>query len=510
MIRQHPIADELGPLVNGKFDERRLDAWDWWCAELKKYGIYMTWSVFYGQKISPADGYPAELFAELDVVDQQNNLRNTYGLVNISPKLQELQLEYLQALLLHKNPYTGLRAVDDPELAVLEFQNEDCVFFHFPLNELPDGKKRPLHTKRLRQRFFEWSKAKYGNQNAMKKAWGSLHSGDRWDKGELELMAAWQLGENGPGPGFQGQTARAGDFIHFLTDLQRGFYERREKQVRALGFKAVTVTTAWRSGGPASDPANLYCDTAADMIDRHNYFGGGAGGHGISLGEVHNETHLSQPGSGLLSIGLYQVADRPFSCTEWTQIPPNQWKLEAAPLMAFYGMGLQGWDASYHFLNSRVYPGDGWPGLSSYMTDTPHYIGQFPALYFAVAHQHIKPGPVAADRHLTLGELYSGVDPLKQDFTGGGHDAKTLQGPLVTPVESLAIGRVTVSFDGGKSTAVDVGKYWDKSAKTVRSMTDELVWDYGRQLVTVRARRLRPFWAAPETRPSSCPACRPG
>lgn len=148
-------------------------------------------------------------------------------------------------------------------------------------------------------------------------------------------------------------------------------------------------------------------------------------------------------------------------------------------------MGLQGWDASYHFLNSRAYPGDGWPGLSSYVTDTPHYIGQFPALFFALAHRHVQEAPLAAGRHLKIDDLYSGSDPLRQDFTGGGHDVKTVQGPLVTPVEALAIGRVTVSFDGGKNTAVDFGKYWDKSAKVVRSMTGELAWDYGRQLVTL-------------------------
>ena len=86
-------------------------------------------------------------------------------------------------------------------------------------------------------------------------------------------------------------------------------------------------------------------------------------------------------------------------------MPPNVWKLEAAPLFAFYGMGLQGWDASYHFLNSRCYPGDGWPGLSSYMTDTPHYIGQFPACPSgdAATRQRKPPGRgAAADHRRTL------------------------------------------------------------------------------------------------------------
>ena len=182
---------------------------------------------------------------------------------------------------------------------------------------------------------------------------------------------------------------------------------------------------------------------------------------------------------------MYQVENRPFSCTEWTQLAPNRYKLEAAPLFAFYGMGLQGWDASYHFLNSRPRIGDGWPNLSSYVTDTPHYIGQFPALAFAIHHGHIQEGPVVAARRLSRSDLFTGTDPLKQDFTGGTYDAKELKGNLQTPAEALAIGRVSVGFDGGEPIGTDLAVHWDKSAKIVRSATGQLNWDYGRQTVTL-------------------------
>ena len=164
-------------------------------------------------------------------------------------------------------------------------------------------------------------------------------------------------------------------------------------------------------------------------------------------------------------------------------------RLEAgsrAPLCVLrHGLARLGRVVSFH--SGRVYPGDGWPDLNSYVTDTPHFIGQFPALFFALANHHIQEAPIAFGRHLTVDSLFTGVDPLKQDFTGGGHDVKTVQGVPVTPVEALAVGRVTVSFDDKKSTAIDIGKYWDKSGKVVRSMTGELAWDYGRQLVTLSA-----------------------
>ena len=490
MIRQHPLIGYLGPLRNGKLDAAKLDKWDWWFAELRKHGIYMTWSVFYphhAPMLTTEDGYPPELFAELK--KGRGGLGNVGGLINIERGIQDACLRYIRELLNHKNPYTGLKYRDDPALAVLEIQNEDCIFFHVPLNQLRNPKEYPLHSARFRKMWFGWIKKAYGSEAAVRKAWGGLRPKDSWARGEFELMGAYHLGADGPLHEYKGQTRRAGDFIRFCTELQKGYYDRREREMRTLGFKGVTVTTAWRSGGAAADPANIYCDTACDMIDRHNYFGGGAGGHGIRKGKVNNGTHLGKPGSGIVSVGFYQVEDRPFAITEWTVLPPNEWKAEIAPLFALYGMGLQGWDASYHFLNSHTRLGDGWPGLSSYCTDTPHYIGQFPALALAIHKGHIKEAPVAAARRLKTSDLFMGVDPLNQDFIGGGWDAKALKGNLATPTEVFGIGRVTVAFDGKKSAKADWDRYWDKGAKVVRSMTGDLTWDYGRRIVTVHSKK---------------------
>ena len=480
MVRQHPLFGFLGPLRNGQFDAKKMDLWDRWCAELKKHGIYMTWSVFYPLRISADDGYPPELLAELE--KGGDGLYSTMGLVNISRHLQDLELKYVKALLNHVNPYTKLAYKDEPALAVLEVHNEDCVFFHNPLTALASNKP-PKHAQLLRKMFCEWAKKKYATDEALQKAWGNK---DSLASGELRFYGTWQMTPQRPQVDSQ---AKLGDEIRFLTDLQHEYYTRRMKELREeCGYKAVTVTTAWITEAIAS-PANLYCDTAGDMIDRHNYFGGGAGEHAIKAGMVKNETHLAQPGSGILSSGFFQVEDQPFCMTEWTQCPPNQWKAEMAPLFAFYGMGLQGWDASYHFAADGPRIGDGWPKLSYYCTDTPHYIGQFPALAFALAKGHIKAAPLAAARRLKLNSLFTGADPLQQGITasgGTGADFKTAAGTQ-TPNEVLAIGRVTVSFDGKEPESVDWSKYWDKEKKIVRSMTGELVWDYNRRVVLLQA-----------------------
>jgi hypothetical protein len=386
-------------------------------------------------------------------------------------------------------------------------QNEDSIFFWNPLGELSkqDGKWQK-HGQLLRRRFAAWVKAKYRAEEALTAAWGSRDPRDSISASELPLMGPWELAGAGPRGPFTNLTRRAGDFIQCMAEMQREFFTSGEKTIHDAGFKGVTMTTAWQVGGAASEAANTWTDTVGGMIDRHNYAGGGAGGHGIAEGKVDNFSHLKAPGSGIFTTAMKQVENKPFSMTEWTQSAPNQWKLESAPLMAFYGLGLQGWDASWHFIQSGTRLGDGWPGMSSYSTDTPHYIGQFPALAFALYHHHIAEGPIVAARRLTMDDVFSGKDALKQDATKGGYDAKTLIVEGGTPLEAFGIGRVTLAFNGGKTEQADFSKYWDTKNKIVRSATGELQWDYGRELVTVLAAKTQAILGKPGSEAIALPA----
>ena len=498
MVRQHPVQSVVGVLRTRpdgcrSLDPDKLDTWDRWFAALKKQGIYMTWSCFYPHVITPDDGYPRELYSELP---SRGAGKSSSGMVNFMRDLQDAEWEWIKTILTHRNPHTGLRYLDDPALAIIEAHNEDCVFWHAPLNDLAAPKpKCPRHAAALKRMWMEWIKARYGTDASLRAVWGDgMRQGDSVDNPNMPIYGAWEMQSRGRevnGRLYTGERKRMGDFIRFLAETQRSYYERRYRRLRELGYKGAIVSTAWRAGGPAADPANLWCDDAMDLITRHNYFGGGAGGHGIKEGEVNNDTHMVQPGSHLLSSGFYQVEDKPFIVTEWTQKPPNQWKAEAAPLFAFYNLGLQGWDASYHFAGSRPRMGGGWPNMRSYVSETPHYLGQFPALAFATYRSHIREAPLAAARRLKLNEVFQGIDALSQDFTGGGYDNKELKGSLATPREVLAIGRVTVKIADGLplSEKIDWSRYWDRNRKTVKSMTGELTWDYGRRVVTLHAPR---------------------
>ncbi|MCA9266471.1 MAG: hypothetical protein KDA60_21575, partial [Planctomycetales bacterium] len=493
IVRQHTMIGAVGLLnERDEFDATKLDRYDRWFAALKENGIYTTWSVIYphhGAFLRAGD-VDSELFAELDTADPSRDGRrqpivvNDY--INLDRRIQDAAWKYFDALLRHVNPYTGLAYKDDPALAVLEVQNESNVFF-FTLNSLANPQEVPHLSQSMRKRFHAFALAKYGSQDAAAQAWDGLMPQDDWAAGELVLMGAHHWGSDGPQYEYAGKTRRCGDYIEFLATVQREYFDRRMRQMRDAGFQGVTVTTAWKSGGPGASLANLYCDTAGDSIDRHNYFGGGDGGHRIVDGKVNTASHLGQPGHGLLAVGLFQVHDRPFSYSEWSHMPPSPWKAEAAPLIAFYGMGLQGWDASYHFNLGSDRMGDGWPDQSKYVTQTPHYLGQFPALAFAVHQGHIREGETVALRRVAQSDVFAGRDVLGQSLAGGGYDAKELTGRLSTPPATLAAGRVAIEFAEGEDESPRLARFHAPESKTIQSITGQLLWRYGDRIVEVRS-----------------------
>jgi len=495
MVRQHPVQSVLGLLQttggSQRFDPAKLDKWDRWFSILKDNGIYMTWSLFYPHVITQADGYRMDLYDDLP---DRGAGKSTSGVVTMMRQLQDAQWQWEQTLLNHVNPYTHLAYKDDPALAIVEVHNEDSIFWHAPLNDLAsyNNGKLDRHAAILGEMWMNWVKQRYGTDRNLTANWGSgKRSDDSVDNPRMRMYGAWEMDGDGPRSNKSREKKRMGDFIRFLADLQRDYYQRRQQRLRELGFKAVTVTTAWKAGGPAASAANLWTDDAMDAIDRHNYFGGGAGGHNITTGSVANGTHMAKAGRGILSSGFWQVEDKPFIMTEWTQKPPNQWKAEIAPLFAFYGMGLQGWDASYHFAASRAYMGNGWPSMRSYVTCTPHYLGQFPALTCAIYSNHFSEGDIISARRLSTGEIFAGIDSLGQKHGLVGHDQNELLAHGDTPVEALAIGRVTLRVEDRQrpSHLGNLSAYWDRRTQTITSNTGQLTWDYGDEVVTVRSEK---------------------
>src|SRR5690606_12190624 len=146
-----------------------------------------------------------------------------------------------------------------------------------------------------------------------------------------------------------------------------------------------------------------------------------------------------------LSTGLQDVIDRPFSFSEWMSLVPNEWTAETAPLIALYGMGLQGWDASFSFATDM-------PRFSSvlqseahgvYNATSPLHMGLYPALARMVYRGDITESPVIGSRKVHIPSLAMGKLGI-EERVDQGYDDKRFSGTI--PTEMLAIGRFTVEF----------------------------------------------------------------
>jgi len=400
-----------------------------------------------------------------------------HGSVFLSRELQDMQIQQVVKLLNHRNPHTGMKYAADPAIAIVELFNEDSALFFGTMGRL---QKIPTLRKRAGREFFNWLKARYGTKEKLLEAWGkrALNSfgnegltGESWE-GKYIVPAG--------NPWFYDPTQLAGsqkpkyrrllDTMLYLYERQNEFYERYVKAIRATGYEGEILASNWQAGRAFSHYYNLHSDALVGMIDRHNYFGGGRGS------KINNKTMLAVPGSGMLSAGMQQVADRPFSLSEWIHVLPNEWGVEGPAIIGAYGMGLNGWDVSFIFQNRD--DGGFLDRLSGRWEPTaPQVLGVFPAVARQIYRGDVAESQVVAKRYVSVPDLHEGKigfeDEVKQEW-----DVKTFDSDKV-PARALSVARCVVAFtDTHRPTPeFDITRYVRDGLYS--STTGQLAWKAG-------------------------------
>ena len=539
LVRLHTVSSVIGkPIIPADggpptFDPERLDRLDRYTALLREHGIYMQWSVFWKETIGAHQGYPRDLYDDLIpncnetqfgcydskktcvTIDEENAVvcdgdddcgdgsdemfcdgepdvrgrRNTYGIINVSRALQDIRWQSLQALLDHTNPHTGLRYADDPTLAILEIQNEDNLFFNSPLNGLQSD-PWPLHSAAFRAAWADWVRTRYQTDEALAAAWGTgRRQTDSVDAEELPIYGAWEF--RAAGPEDPDVRPRMGDFMRFLVDMQTEHWTRRQGEIQSTGFGGIVLGSGWKTGGPMADAAMLAADATLDAIDRHGYFGG-FGDNRVTLREFRSatlmdlDTWFAEGGGTPFHWGFQQAEDRPYGMSEWAHGGPGEFRAEAGPIYAFYGLGLQGWDQSLHFaFGAATGFSTTWDFNPTYRITNPVQLAQYPALATAVHHGHFDQGAPAAMRRLTTAQAFAGYDALTQPTDAAWDGADTLD----IPAQIFAVGRIgnAIGDDVGPSERSDWTQSWDAEAKTVTANTGQLHWNYGERFFEARS-----------------------
>jgi hypothetical protein len=477
---QQGIGD---PQDSTKFEPQALDRLDYFVSQMKKNGIYYGFSWVFGHRARPADKDRLVAYDEIMAAGGGTSRVPVF----IGEDIQKLRITMMVNLLNHRNPYTGLTYGEDPALAFIEFHNEDSIFF-YTFGGYNDMSKMPTYKKAFNARFSAWLKQKYGSHQGLVAAWGEQAmdafeiKGEHLDKANIMVQGnPWFASPEGLAQAREtGTRQRLLDTAAFLHHAQGSFYRNFRDAIRDVGYDGPLVGSCWATPSGVPQYYNLHNDYEVGLIDRHAYFGKGTHGWRPQPGEFGNDSQLDRPGSGILSSGLLQVVDRPFAISEWTTVFPNEWVLESSAIFAAYGMGLQGWDASYHFASHTRSYGDGMfasrtcdPRL--WVVDVPHQIGLYPVLARMIYRGDVQEGEIISTRRVSLGELAEGnPDWIQKETIKQSWDFKEYGGAVSSA--ALAAGRVVVEFGDApaKSDIPDMDRYVKNGA--IRSVTGELEW----------------------------------
>ncbi|MGF1452695.1 MAG: hypothetical protein ACFB21_11555 [Opitutales bacterium] len=419
-----------------EFDPQDIDRMDYLVATFAEHGIYTLLSPNFGVKILPEDRSRIPWFDEIG--KSGDRLRVGHGSVFLSKELQDLQIDILVKTLNHTNPYTGMRYAEDPAIWCVEIFNEDAVLFYGTNSRL-----QGLPTIRARNAgaFSEWLLAKYGSEAAWREAWGAeVIFGGEWDSvspqlrslvgpdnvaGELPVeslaegtVVPWGqpwFYENALKPGNGEATllrTRLIDTMNFLTEQMDAFYARFEKAIRETGYEGVIMGSNWQTGDNVSHFHNLYSDYKVGLIDRHNYFRGPRHALNRNRGaemDLNLGAMVSDPGGAVFSSGMQQVIDRPFMLSEWIHEQPSEWQVEGPAIIGAYGMGLNGWDASYIFQNRDNAQFVESFGTSAWEVMSPMVAGSFFAISRQVLRGDVQESPLVVPLKVHPESLREGV-----------------------------------------------------------------------------------------------------
>jgi hypothetical protein len=475
------IYDKANP---EKIDTVSLDRLHRFVAAMKKHGIYTYLGhVFWAT--APVKGF------NIPGVEDGS----AAALLEFDERLRTLYKSWARALLTTKNPYTGLAFGEDPAVAFYEIQNEDSLFF-WTVSKLKGGAKE-----RFEKIFGDFLIRKHGSLDKAAEAWGGVKlPDDAPAAGRMAMLHLWNLTTDG----LEKQPAnrkRAADQMQFFTETQKNSYDDLVKYIRTeLKAKNAVSCSNWKTADERLMGAlEHYTYTAGDVICVNDYFGpeyvtDKQRFYAIDKGDVYND-RLGMLEPQNLPIQLNNMDGYPHMVTEQNWDRPNRFRAEFPFHVATYGslQGMDGW-------NFFAIGGSQWDSSSTvWSVACPSILGQFPALSLMYRRGDVKEGDTVLFDALNLEEQYAfkgSAAKKAQDFDAihkknvpaGG----MLVGEDVSGVDPLSFytGRIVRGFtDKSKAVTKDLSQLIDREKKTIKSVTGELFWDYGKGYSTVNTPR---------------------
>lgn len=214
-------------------DGSLVDRLDYFIYRAEKEGLYLYLTLDRGPAafqvgdydvLPPATGEDEAAWKEA-VAETNKGWANEH-LYFVDERLGALHAEYARQQLDHRNAYTGVRIADDPYVALWELTNENG----FPRIMLQGGfHDWPMYFRSaLRRRWNQWLQERYGSQEQLVEAWGSLNEGESLAEGTIVPAPTAAEADRYP-------AARMVDFRRFTYDLTLSHCRRLESIIRESG-----------------------------------------------------------------------------------------------------------------------------------------------------------------------------------------------------------------------------------------------------------------------------------
>ncbi|MCA9034832.1 MAG: hypothetical protein KDA91_06880 [Planctomycetaceae bacterium] len=475
MVRHH---GHLAPGSGSKLSEvnqKDIDAAWRLVAAMRKQGIYVTISPYWAVSVKPQPAWGLK----------DAGGENLTGLIFFDTQLQAAYKSWLRALLRPPNPHTGIPLAEDPAVALFQIQNEDSLLFW------TESSIGSAQREQLARHFAAWLQKKYGSLAAATSAWGGPAGirGDDFENSVVMPQQIWHLTQTQSGA----MSARLNDQLEFYTQLMYDFNAEIARFLKdEIGYTGLINAGNWRTADSARLlDAERYSYTANDVIGVNRYYNGGQhinptdkhkAGYLISEGDLFSsESALKRPWD--FPLALRQVEGHPMIISESAWVPPLRYQSEGPFLVSTYS-SLTGFDIFYWFSTEDV--GFGAP-IEKWQLSTPAQLGMFPAAALMFRQGYIRKGEPVFIEHRELKDVWARRSPLLPEESG--FDPNRDQRSPATSAEAAAQGRITplaylaggveVNFGGGQNQMVDLSQYIDNDRRTVRSTTNELLWDYG-------------------------------
>lgn len=303
-------------------DPEGIDRFDWMVACLKEQGIYVDLNLHVARKFSESDGVK---FAE----------SVGWGKPEIYFDRQMILLlkEYARDLLHHRNPFTGLRYVDEPAVAVIEITNENSLTERWRNGDLIGGftgKKtnwEPVHaeyTKDLDKLWNEWLLRKYSNRDMLDMAWSG-------DVKHDEDPVCGNVCRLAPEDFATANSCRFNDEASFYMDIERKFFLEMKSYLRDdLGVPQLILGNSDHNYGWSSIPV-VAANTLLDITDSHFYW------QHPDNGTIKNTPMVDEPDRSVIGhLSRGAVEGYPHFCTEINEPFPNDYAAEFIPIVSAY------------------------------------------------------------------------------------------------------------------------------------------------------------------------------